>query len=107
MKATLRVIKRDGRQEDYDRPKLKTAIENACIKRSIPAQRIENLLMEVETEITQEYEWEVPSTTIGRKVAEKLAKLDEVAYLRYISIYRRFHDASQFLSEIENLIERQ
>jgi transcriptional repressor NrdR len=107
VKATLRVLKRDGRHEDFDRDKLQAAIEHAAIKRPISEPQIELLVDEIVQEIDTEYEREVPSTVIGRKVMDKLEKLDEVAFLRFASVYRRFRDASQFLSEIENLIGRQ
>lgn len=107
VKAVLGVLKRDGRREDFDRAKLRAAIAHAAVKRPLSAPQLDLLVDDVVHEIETEYEREVPSTVIGRKVLDKLEKLDEVAFLRFASVYRRFRDASQFLSEIENLIGRQ
>ena len=107
VKAALRVIKRDGRHEEFDRKKLMHGMEVACEKRPISAQQIEGLVDAVIAELESEYDREVSSTTIGRKVMDRLEKLDEVAYVRFASVYRRFRDVNQFLSEVEGLIGRQ
>ena len=107
VKASLRVIKRDGRHEELDRHKLQAGIERACEKRPISVQQIESLVDEIIGELDSEYEREVPSTVIGEKVMERLEKLDEVAYVRFASVYRRFRDVNQFLSEVEGLIGRE
>jgi transcriptional repressor NrdR len=107
VKLSLRVIKRDGRHEELDRKKLLAGIERACEKRPISAEQIEALVDEIITELESEYEREVPSTAIGKKVMDRLEKLDEVAYVRFASVYRRFRDVNQFLSEVESLIGRE
>jgi transcriptional repressor NrdR len=107
VKAGLRVIKRDGRHEELDRRKLMNGIERACEKRPISTQQIEAMVDAIVTEIESEYEREVPSTVIGQKVMDKLEELDEVAYVRFASVYRRFRDVNQFLSEVEGLIGRE
>ena len=107
VKAVLRVLKRDGRHEDFDRAKLRAAVAHAAVKRPISEPQLDVLVDDIAHELETEFEREVPSTVIGRKVMDKLEKLDEVAFLRFASVYRRFRDASQFLSEIENLIGRQ
>ena len=107
VKASLRIIKRDGRHEDLDRHKLLNGIARACEKRPISAQQIEALVDAVLSELESEYEREVPSTAIGQKVMDKLEQLDEVAYVRFASVYRRFRDVNQFLSEVEGLIGRE
>jgi transcriptional repressor NrdR len=107
VKASLRVIKRDGRHEELDRKKLQSGIERACEKRPISAQQIEALVDSVIGQLESEYEREVPSTVIGQKVMDKLEELDEVAYVRFASVYRRFRDVNQFLSEVEGLIGRE
>jgi transcriptional repressor NrdR len=107
VKATLRVIKRDGRHEEFDRRKLMGGIERACEKRPISTQQIEGLVDSIITELESEYEREVSTTAIGKKVMDRLEKLDEVAYVRFASVYRRFRDVNQFLSEVEGLIGRQ
>jgi transcriptional repressor NrdR len=107
IKTSLRVIKRDGRHEELDRRKLLGGIERACEKRPISAQQIEALVDAILTEMESEYEREVPSTVIGQKVMDHLEELDEVAYVRFASVYRRFRDVNQFLSEVESLIGRE
>jgi transcriptional repressor NrdR len=106
VKSNLRIVKRDGRHEELDRNKLLAGISRACEKRPISALQIENLIDSVINEIDTEYEREVPSTMLGKKVMDKLENLDEIAYVRFASVYRRFKDVNQFLSEVEGLIER-
>lgn len=107
IKTSLRVIKRDGRHEELDRKKLTGGIHRACEKRPINEQQIESVVDAIITELEGEYEREVPSTVIGQKVMNKLEELDEVAYVRFASVYRRFRDVNQFLSEVEGLIGRE
>ncbi|MBU0678086.1 MAG: transcriptional regulator NrdR [Verrucomicrobia bacterium] len=106
VKANLRVTKRDGRYEDLDKHKLLSGITRACEKRPISSQQIEGMVDSIIGEVENEYEREVPSTVIGKKVMDRLEKLDEVAYVRFASVYRRFRDVNQFLSEVEGLIGR-
>lgn len=107
VKATLRITKRDGRFEELDRKKLLSGVERACEKRPISTQQVESLVDAIITELESEYEREVPSTVIGQKVMDRLEELDEVAYVRFASVYRRFRDVNQFLSEVESLIGRE
>ncbi len=107
IKTSLRVIKRDGRHEELDRHKLMSGIERACEKRPISTQQIDTIVDTILTELESEYEREVPSTMIGQKVMDQLEELDEVAYVRFASVYRRFRDVNQFLSEVEGLIGRE
>ena len=107
IKASLRVVKRDGRHEDFDRKKLLGGLERACEKRPISSGQIEGLVDSIVNELEGEFEREAPTTVVGQKVMERLEKLDEVAYVRFASVYRRFRDVSQFLSEVEGLIGRE
>lgn len=107
VKTNLRVIKRDGRHEDLDRNKLLSGILRACEKRPISMQEIESVVDGVISELESEFEREAPTVAIGRKVMERLENLDEVAYVRFASVYRRFRDVSQFVSEVEGLIKRE
>lgn len=107
VKASLRVIKRDGRHEDLDRRKLLGGVERACEKRPISVQQIESVVDSILSQLEAEYEREVPSTVIGQKVMDQLEDLDEVAYVRFASVYRRFRDVNQFLNEVESLISRE
>lgn len=107
VKTHLRVIKHDGRHEDLDRNKLMNGLLRACEKRPVGIQEIEGVADSIISELESEYEREVPSLVIGKKVMERLEKLDEVAYVRFASVYRRFRDVSQFLSEVKSLIGKE
>jgi transcriptional repressor NrdR len=105
VRAKLRVVKRDGRHEDLSREKLTTGIERACEKRPVGVEDIERLVDRIVEELESEFEREVPSQAIGEKVMKYLQAIDEVAYVRFASVYRRFKDVNQFLSAVEGLIE--
>jgi len=107
VKTKLRIIKRDGRHEDLDRAKLISGIERACEKRPVSTADIENLVDGILDELDGEYEREVPSQIVGKKVMDRLEKLDEVAFVRFASVYRRFKDTNQFLNAIQGLIGKQ
>jgi transcriptional repressor NrdR len=107
LRTELQVIKRDGRREELSREKLMQSIAIACQKRPISIQQIEQMTHQVITQIEAEYEREVPSTALGSKVMTLLEKLDEVAYVRFASVYRRFKDVNQFMNEAERLIGRE
>ena len=104
LKTRLRVVKRDGRHEDLDRAKLVSGIQRACEKRPISSEEVDRLVDSIIDELEGEYEREVPSHVIGRKVMERLEKLDEIAFVRFASVYRRFKDVNQFLSAVKGLI---
>jgi transcriptional repressor NrdR len=99
----LRVQKRDGQYEEFDRRKLLAGIEKACEKRPVSAEQIESLAEQVVTELENEFGREVPSREIGERVMKHLRELDEVAYVRFASVYRQFRDAEQFIEEIKQL----
>lgn len=107
VRARLRVIKRDGRYEDLDRSKLVAGITRACEKRPVNSAEIEAMVGAIIEEIESEFEREVPSHAIGRKVMDRLEKRDEVAYVRFASVYRRFRDVNQFLGAINELIGKE
>ncbi len=104
IKTHLQVIKRDGRHEELDRNKLISGITRACQKRPISAEQIETMADSILRELDNENDREVPSAAIGEKVMERLEKLDEVAYIRFASVYRRFKDVNQFLTEVKGII---
>ncbi len=107
VKAHLRVVKRDGRYEELDRQKLLSGVLRACEKRPISTSEVDVMVSKILNELEAEYERELPSTAIGLKVMENLEQKDEVAYIRFASVYRRFKDVNQFLSEVEGLIGRE
>lgn len=100
----LMVVKKDGRREPFDRGKLLTGLTLACRKRPVAAGRIHELADEVERELRARAELEVASRDIGELVIEKLRALDEVAYVRFASVYREFKDVHGFVREIEKLL---
>jgi len=97
------VTKRDGRREKFDRNKLRAGIEKACEKRPVSREQIELEVEEIMDEIDKEFEREVPSTALGEKVMRRLRRMDEVAYVRFASVYRQFRDVREFTDEIQNL----
>ena len=103
-KETLRVVKRDGRYEDFDRHKLLSGLKKACEKRPVSAEQIEQAVSEIMDELGDKYDREVPSTAIGEKVMARLRRVDEVAYVRFASVYRQFRDVNEFVSEIQKMI---
>lgn len=103
-KESLRVVKRDGRYEEFDRHKLLGGIKKACEKRPVSSEQIEQVVSEIIEEIEDKFDREVPSTVVGEKVMQRLRKLDEVAYVRFASVYRQFRDVAEFVSEIQKLI---
>src|SRR5271168_373944 len=99
----LMVVKRDGRREEFSREKLLSGVRKACQKRPISPKTIEELVEKIVDEITGKYDQEVPGTVIGERVMEGLRNLDPVAYVRFASVYRRFEEATEFVSEVKKL----
>lgn len=104
--ANILVVKRDGRREEFDRDKLRRSITLALTKRPIPTDAVENLISEVEAELYRQNRSEVPTVLIGELVMEKLRRLDDVAYVRFASVYRDFRDVEMWAEEIRRLKER-
>jgi transcriptional repressor NrdR len=100
----LLVIKKDGRRVPYDRVRVVTGIAKACEKRPVPLERVEAMADAVEREIGGSLAREVPSQTIGRLVMEQLRAEDEVAYVRFASVYRSFRDVEEFMREMRGLL---
>jgi transcriptional repressor NrdR len=95
------VIKKDGRREPFDRAKVIEGLQKACEKRSIPTQKIEELVRGIERRIQSYGLKEVPSKTIGPMVMVELNRLDKVAYVRFASVYREFRDVEEFVAELQ------
>ena len=102
---TIPLIKKDQSREQYDRMKIQDGIMRACYKRPISVKTIENLMDEIETEIFNKEEKEVPSTLIGEIVMDKLKELDAVAYVRFASVYREFKDIDTFMDELKKMMK--
>ena len=101
----LIIIKKDNNREAYDRSKIEAGVLRACHKRPVSAQQITTLVDEVENEIFNREEREIPSGTIGELVMNKLKDLDAVAYVRFASVYREFKDVSTFMDELKKFME--
>ena len=101
----LLVIKKDGRREAFSREKILNGILRACEKRPIPAERIHAIVDGLEANLLRQGVDEVTSSEIGEKVMEALRPLDEVAYVRFASVYRHFKDLNQFLEELRSLLK--
>ncbi len=100
----LLVVKKDSKRESFDRNKILSGIIKACEKRPISMKKIEDAVSSVERIIMRKYEKEVSSNIIGELVMEKLSGMDEVAYVRFASVYRRFKDVNQFMKELEGVL---
>jgi transcriptional repressor NrdR len=102
-RSELRVAKRDGRSEPFDKEKLLGGMLKACEKRPVGAEPLEKVAEEIMLELQMEFRREVPSHVIGAKVMHALHDIDEVAYVRYASVYRHFQDIGEFIHEIQKL----
>lgn len=102
----LVVVKRDDRREDFDRDKLSRAVRAACHKRPVDAEQISMLIDDVIDALEARYETEIPSQAIGDGVMQRLRKIDQVAYVRFASVYKEFRDVGEFVDEISALSRR-
>ena len=100
----LRVIKKDGSRVPFERQRILAGIMRACEKRPVPTQLIEETVTEIEAEIYRMFEKEVPSNLIGELVMERLKSIDQVAFVRFASVYREFKDISDFLDEVRPML---
>ena len=103
--ASVAVVKRDGKREPYSREKVIAGISRACEKRPISLSQIEEIVDRLEGELQRQAPGEVASQLIGQIVMEELQGLDEVAYVRFASVYRHFKDVNEFLDEIQGLVQ--
>jgi transcriptional repressor NrdR len=99
------VIKKDGRREPFDREKILTGIKKACEKRPISLTTMEELISRIEKSLLEIGDKEIPSGIIGEKIMRELHELDEVAYVRFASVYRQFRDINEFMSELKELLD--
>jgi transcriptional repressor NrdR len=102
----LYVIKKDGSREEFDRQKIIKGMMRACEKRNIPFERIEELAGNIEKSLYNEMSKEVHSKKIGEMILKRLKELDEVAYVRFASVYREFRDISEFSEEVRELLNK-
>jgi transcriptional repressor NrdR len=100
------VVKKDGRREVFDRNKIVSGLKKACEKRPISVTQLDKVLARIEYNLTERSEREVTSTQIGQMVMDELKDLDEVAYVRFASVYRQFKDITEFMEELKDLLLR-
>ncbi|TWT76696.1 Transcriptional repressor NrdR [Planctomycetes bacterium CA13] len=100
----VRVVKSDQTREPLDREKIRRGVERACSKRPIQSSKIEQVVQSIEAEIYESFDSEVTATQIGAIVLRHLASLDEVAYIRFASVYREFDDANDFIQAISKIV---
>ena len=103
--STLMIVKKDGRRQPFNREKLRASIQTACTKRPISAETIERLVDGIEAELRGRDTLEVPSSVLGDVVVERLRSVDQVAYIRFASVYRQFADISSFEDELRKLLK--
>ncbi len=103
--VSLMVIKKDGTRQVFDRKKILTGIMRACEKRPVGLEEMEEITSQVEREIYKSASREVPSSGIGEAIIKRLKKIDDVAYVRFASVYRQFKDVGQFMHELKGLLD--
>jgi len=104
---SLMVIKKDGRRQSFDRKKILAGIMRACEKRPISIDKMEEIVTSIERSIQKKSDREVSSRLIGELVMERLKLLDDVAYVRFASVYRSFQDVSQFMKALNEILQRE
>ena len=98
------VVKKDNRREPFDRKKILNGLIKACEKRPVSVEQLEEVVDDIEKQLYSKMEKEVPSTVIGNIIMEKLALMDEVAYVRFASVYRQFKDINAFTKELKKFL---
>ncbi|MBR0144896.1 MAG: transcriptional repressor NrdR [Clostridia bacterium] len=101
----LIVIKKDGSREMFDRSKIMNGLMRSCEKRPVPVAKLEALVDDIEQKLSNSLDKEIPSSVIGEYVMDGLRNLDEVAYVRFASVYRQFKDVNSFMDELQRLIK--
>jgi transcriptional repressor NrdR len=101
--VAVHVVKHDGRREEFDRQKLRNAILKAVAKRPVAIQQVDEIVIDIEARLHERSDKEVSSDDVGRMVMERLEQLDQVAYVRFASVYRKFQDVSQFTETVDQL----
>ncbi len=102
--SIIMVIKKDGRREAFDRNKILNGIVKACEKRPVPMVEIERMVNEIERAVNNKMVNEIESTVVGELIMDQLKDVDQVAYVRFASVYRQFTDANTFIKEVEKLL---
>ncbi len=106
-KVPIIIVKKDTRREEFNREKVLTGIKKACEKRDISIDQIEEIVETIERDLRETNERELPSTIVGEKIINALKKIDDVAYVRFASVYREFKDVTDFIQELKGLIPKE
>ena len=104
--TVLRVVKKDGTRVPFDRSKILAGLLKACEKRPVPLEQLEEVVDRLERQCAEAFDKEVPSKVIGELIMKELRELDQVAYVRFASVYREFKDVTQFLEELKPMLEK-
>jgi transcriptional repressor NrdR len=105
--SPVKVVKKDGTRVPFDREKIRAGIEKACYKRPVSPEQIEQVIDEVEKDVYETFDREVPSRYIGEKVFNALRLVDQVAFVRFASVYRAFQDVNDFVEELQPMLQVQ
>jgi transcriptional repressor NrdR len=100
----IKVIKKDESREPFDPAKLRLGLEKACYKRPVSTEQIETIVRQVESDVRANYFAEVPAAVLGEMLMQSLKKLDQVAYIRFASVYREFKDLNDFVEEVQPML---
>ena len=103
--SPLKVVKKDGSRVPFDRERIRVGIEKACYKRPVSPEQIERIVDEVERDVYENFDREVPSRYVGEQVFDKLRHVDQVAFVRFASVYRSFQDVHDFADELKRLLK--
>lgn len=101
------IVKKDGRREAFDRDKILYGLKKACEKRPVSMEQLEDVVTDIERRLQETGEKEIPSAVVGEEMMRRLQKVDEVAYVRFASVYRSFRDIAEFMSELKELLDDQ
>ena len=101
------IVKKDGRREDFNREKVLSGIKKACEKRAISINLIEDTVDTIERDLRETNEREIPAKLVGEKIIKALKKIDDVAYVRFASVYREFKDVDDFINELKGIVHSQ
>jgi len=102
--SPLKVVKKDGSRVVFDREKIRSGVEKACYKRPVSPEQVEQIVNDVERDVYENFDREVPSRYIGEQVFDKLRHVDQVAFVRFASVYRSFQDVEDFANELKRLL---
>ena len=104
--SPIRVVKKDGGREPFERRKILSGLIKACEKRSVSIEMLDEIVTRIELQVTEQFDREVPSSFIGRLIMRELRKVDQVAYVRFASVYRDFKDVTEFMDEIRPMLKK-